>query len=527
MRKHTKIFIIFALLILSIMLLKFYVEYNNTEELKIKIVKEEAKSLSALVVAFRQTYQKTFIKNHISINEKTINLLPVRTTKDIGDTFSKIINNTVKIRTVSDRPRNPINKANNNEMKIINYFNNNKKEKDYFENFNNEIFYYAEPLYIKQSCLKCHGKKEDAIQTVKDNYDTAYDYKLGDLRGILSLEISKDDIINKIDNSYKRNIYGSTIVYFLFLLAIYIMIKIIVKNEDEYTHILEEKIQEEIEINKKIQQLNRELEESEHELQLLNESLEVKVYEEVEKNKKIQTHLFKSEKLASMGEMIGNIAHQWRQPLSTISTGATGLQIKKEHDILDDEFFNDTCEMINKNAQYLSRTIDDFKNFIKGDSELIVFDLTQNIESFFHLVEPSIKRHNLQLVYNLQDNIECESYPNELTQCLVNIFNNAKDILKEKVDDDNRIIKIETLKKDNNKVVIKITDSGGGIPEDILPKIFEPYFTTKHKAQGTGLGLHMTYNLITEGMGGTIEVSNTTFEYNNKNYKGAQFIIEL
>ena len=329
MRKHTKVFIIFALLLFIIIIAKHYVEYNNAEQLKIKIVKEEAKSLTALMVAFRQTYQSAFIDNHIPIDKKTINLLPVRTTKNIGDEFSQIINDAVIIKTVSDRPRNPINKANAHEMKIINYFNNNKKNKYYFENSNNEIFYYAKPLYIKQSCLKCHGKKEDAIQTVRDNYDTAYDYKLGDLRGILSLKISKVDIINQIDSSYERSIYVAIVVYFLFLLSIYIMIKIIVNNEDEHTRILEEKIQSEIEINNKIQHLNRELEESEHELQLLNENLERKVYEEVEKNKKIQTHLFKSEKLASMGEMIGNIAHQWRQPLSTISTGATGLQIKK------------------------------------------------------------------------------------------------------------------------------------------------------------------------------------------------------
>ncbi len=526
MRKHTRVFIIFALLILVIMISKFYIEYQDKAQLKIKIVKEEAKALSAFMVAFRQTYQKSFIENHIPINEKTINLLPVRTTKEIGDTFSRIINNAVIIKTVSDRPRNPINKANTQEMKIINYFNSNKKEKYYFEDLNGEIFYYAKPLYIKQGCLKCHGKKKNAIKTVRDNYDTAYGYKLGDLRGILSLKLSKNDIIKRIDTSYERGIQTAVAVYLLFVLSIYFMIRIIVKNEDEYTGILEEKVQVEIEKNEQIQQLYRELEESEHELQLLNENLEIKIQEEVEKNKKIQTHLFKSEKMASMGEMIGNIAHQWRQPLSTISTGATGLQVKKEYGKLDDEFFNDTCEMINRNAQYLSETIDDFKNFIKGDRELLVFNLSETIGSFVHLIEPSIKRHNINLVLDLQDDIECENYPNELIQCLVNIFNNAKDILKLEIDnEDDRLFMIKTSQKDDN-VVIEIQDSGGGIPEDILHKIFEPYFTTKHKSQGTGLGLHMTYNLVVNGMNGTIEVYNKIYEYNDKSYTGAKFIIK-
>ena len=120
MEKHTKNFIIFALLIFIIIISKFYIEYQSKEQLKINIVKEEALSLSSFMIAFRQTYQNAFINNHIPVDNKTINLLPVRTTKEIGDTFSKIVNNAVTIKTVSDKPRNPVNRANTQEMKIIN-----------------------------------------------------------------------------------------------------------------------------------------------------------------------------------------------------------------------------------------------------------------------------------------------------------------------------------------------------------------------------------------------------------------------
>ena len=129
------------------------------------------------------------------------------------------------------------------------------------------------------------------------------------------------------------------------------------------------------------------------------------------------------------------------------------------------------------------------------------------------------------MILDLQENIKINGYENELTQCLINIFNNAKDVLKEKVKN-NRLIFISTfINKD--KVIIKIKDNGGGIPEDIIGKVFEPYFTTKHQSQGTGLGLHMTYNLIIDGMNGTIEVNNVSYEYENNKYKGAQFTISL
>ncbi len=237
------------------------------------------------------------------------------------------------------------------------------------------------------------------------------------------------------------------------------------------------------------------------------------------------TKLLKSEKLASMGEMIGNIAHQWRQPLSVISTSATGMLVEKEFDVLTDEKFRKSCDDINNHAQYLSKTIDDFRNFIKGDRTKKLFSLTEAIDSFFVLIEGTVKSNHINMIIDLQNNIKIDGYESELTQCVINIFNNAKDALNEN-NVTNKFIFITAVEQDN-KVIIKIKDNAGGIPNNILPKIFEPYFTTKHKSQGTGLGLHMTYNLIVDGMNGTVEASNVDYEYNSKNYTGAEFKICL
>jgi len=255
--------------------------------------------------------------------------------------------------------------------------------------------------------------------------------------------------------------------------------------------------------------------------------LDEKIAQQLAENKKKDEMLFQQSKMVAMGEMIGNIAHQWRQPLSVISTGATGMQMQKEYGILSDDQFNKTCEDINTNAQYLSKTIDDFRNFIKGNRKKTIFKLKEEMKVFLQLVESSIKTYHIDVILDIEENISVNGYKNELTQCLINIFNNAKDILLEIENQKDRLVFISTEIKNDNDVVIKIRDSAGGIPEDILPKIFEPYFTTKHQAQGTGLGLHMTYNLIVDGMNGSIEASNIHYVHNKKDYTGAEFTITI
>ena len=133
--------------------------------------------------------------------------------------------------------------------------------------------------------------------------------------------------------------------------------------------------------------------------------------------------------------------------------------------------------------------------------------------------------NQINIILDLQNEIKINGYENELTQCLINIFNNAKDVLDEKKLE-KKFIFITTYTKNDN-IFIKIVDNAGGIPADVLPHIFEPYFTTKHKSRGTGIGLHMTYNLIVDGMGGTIEANNVSYKYDDKEYTGAEFVITL
>jgi signal transduction histidine kinase len=238
-----------------------------------------------------------------------------------------------------------------------------------------------------------------------------------------------------------------------------------------------------------------------------------------------QSLMFEQAKLADMGEMIGNIAHQWRQPLSVISTASTGILMYKEMDALNDELLEKEMTYINDNAQYLSKTIDDFRDFIKGDRVAINFNLAKNIDKFLNLVTGNIKSNNINVILDIKEDIVLYGYPNELTQCFINIFNNAKDAFNSTTTDEKYFFIATSI--NSNTINITLKDNAGGIPQEIKDKVFEPYFTTKHQSKGTGLGLSMTYSLITDGMDATIETKNVKYIHESIEHYGAEFSITL
>jgi len=188
MNKHYKVYLIFSIIIITIFGAKLYKENIEGQRIANLSMKYEAKSIADFLMAFRTTYQNIFIKNHIQLNEDNIDFLPVRTTSEIAKIFSSL-NAQAIISTISQRPRNIKNLANKRQLEAIKYFAKNK-DKEYLSKNINGIYYYSQPLYITKTCLKCHGKKDKAPEIIKQNYDKAYDYKLGEIRGIIDIEVS-------------------------------------------------------------------------------------------------------------------------------------------------------------------------------------------------------------------------------------------------------------------------------------------------------------------------------------------------
>ncbi|MBU3015246.1 transporter substrate-binding domain-containing protein [Poseidonibacter lekithochrous] len=218
--------------------------------------------------------------------------------------------------------------------------------------------------------------------------------------------------------------------------------------------------------------------------------------------------MLQQSKMASLGEMIGNIAHQWRQPLSSISTTSSGLKLQKEFNHLSDEVLNESLDNITKTTKFLSETIDDFQNYIKEDKLKKEFNISNSIEKVLILMKGSFTNSFIKVEHNLES-ITVNSYENELNQALLNILSNSKDALKN-IDEKYRYMHISSYKTKTH-AVIEVVDNGGGIDEKVIKKVFEPYFTTKHKSQGTGLGLYMTHKIITESMKGSIKIENCSY----------------
>ncbi|WP_321469720.1 PAS domain S-box protein [Halarcobacter sp.] len=221
----------------------------------------------------------------------------------------------------------------------------------------------------------------------------------------------------------------------------------------------------------------------------------------------------------AMGQMIGNIAHQWRQPLSVISAATTGVQIQKALGTLSDESLENSYNSINMQVQYLSNTINTFRDFIKEEKVYKEVILQERVDKSLELLDAALVGNHIELINNIDYSVplKVRLISGEISQVIINIVSNAKDILIE-----NNIkkpwIKIN-LKTKKNKAILSFEDNGGGIPLEIIDKVFEPYFTTKHKSIGTGLGLYMSYKIVVESLSGKLYTKNTQ--------NGAKFYIEL
>ena len=245
---------------------------------------------------------------------------------------------------------------------------------------------------------------------------------------------------------------------------------------------------------------------------------------EIKQNEKIINN---QSKMASMGEMIGNIAHQWRQPLTAISVAAGGIKLGYELNMHEEDEAIRELDSIVDNSQFLSDTIENFQSFLKDNRVTSEFSVKETVERTIAIISANLNSYEINIVNENDKNIRINGIQNDLIQVLLNIINNSSDILKSQKDLNKEKYIIIEIKKDDGFVIIEIQDSAGGVPEDIKSKIFEPYFTTKHQSQGTGLGLYMTHKIVVDNLKGSIVVENCSFKYQNNDYNGAKFTIKI
>lgn len=256
-------------------------------------------------------------------------------------------------------------------------------------------------------------------------------------------------------------------------------------------------------------------------LQSFNSELSKQVQQEVRKQQEQEQLMIHQSRQAAMGEMIESIAHQWRQPLNIIGLAIVNLETNHAFGIRDDKNFEDKLELITLNVRYMSNTIDDFRNFLNPDREIVEFNPQNSIQDVLKIVDAQLKNNNISYEFNSNAIIKISGVENEFTQVLFILINNAKDAIKTLIDMDTikkGSLTINVYEKDEHGF-IEIIDNGGGIPQEILDKIFDPYFTTKFASQGTGIGLHIAKNIVETRMKGSLVAQNIE--------KGCRFTIKL
>lgn len=252
-------------------------------------------------------------------------------------------------------------------------------------------------------------------------------------------------------------------------------------------------------------------------LEQLNTTLEERIQQTIAELRSKDELLIHQNRLAAMGELLTSIAHQWRQPLNNIAICIQTLQFLHQHQELTEEELNQQIETVMDLLTYMSHTIDDFRKFFREDREEQEFVLREEVERSLNLIKAALASSDIQVRIEGDETVRAVGHPNEYSHALMNILHNARDILLERQVADPQIS--IAIFSEADRSVVTVRDNGGGIPVEIMPQIFDPYFTTKGPASGTGIGLYMARTLIERNMGGRLTARNVD--------NGAEFRIEL
>jgi len=314
---------------------------------------------------------------------------------------------------------------------------------------------------------------------------------------------------NRNDRMFKTSIYMLfLLIGLVFFLSIIISL-ILINNFKVLHNSLESKVNEKTK-----------------ELRALNNSLEKKIKTEVENSRKKDQIMFQQARLASLGEMLQNIAHQWRQPLGALTMIIQSFQSKFLSGKLNEEFIESRVEDAGVLAKNMSDTLEDFRTFFDPNKNHKQFSIKKVIEKSLDLTKYQLERDGVKVFFLMNEDIEIYGFENELTHVILNLINNSKDALCENEIDEKSIRII--VKPTAKNVIINVIDNAGGIKSDIMAKVFDPYFTTKHKSIGTGIGLYMSKQMVEKHMNGKISCKNIQHKMGkNELTSCAMFTIEI
>ncbi len=493
--KASYIFNILALVIVALSIF-IYIEFNKTKKSIAKTYNNESVEY---VNQFAQNIGEMILKNideDIYDHLKNNNTLSLK----LEEYLQLFITNRYKYIYLLDRES-----FSTNEYRFLIDGSKNIEEKSEFGELYTplEIEKFNSLYESKESTFFTHDGVESLWMTF------LYPIVINDkVEAILVVDFSMKDYEQILDSlEYFNNTFTKVILFFIAIFFIIVWFSSMDRRR--------EKEKKQAFYNLKLK--SEELREESKKVHKLNSTLEVRVKEELEKNRVKDKQMLEQSRLAQMGEMLSMIAHQWRQPLAAIGSTSASLELKATLGKNDKDTVIKLSSKISEYAQHLSQTIDDFRDFFKTNKKEVESSYCEMIDSILNIVEVSIRNQNIKIIKELNSPERFTTFPNEVKQVILNLMKNAEDIILEKKIED-AYIKITTY-MDGTLHILEISDNAGGVPEDIICKIFDPYFSTKLEKNGTGLGLYMSKSIIEEHCSGRLSLSNSDV--------GAVFKIEL
>ena len=448
------------------------------------------------VLAHDNLTPNPYLRNNVLATEDNRTLIkinPAWMTKQIAEIANSDSDHYYKMSSL--KPINPANKADEFEREALEFFELNKDKQYYYvfpENTKeDDAFDFMGSLKVTAECMNCHAEQG---------------YDIGDIRGGIRISFPMkyyNASLNAI-NEDSSNATNRTIVAG-FIIALLIMLYLL-KNISYKKHI--EEINENLEL--KVSQRTQEL----HELNL---SLEVKIADALEKNRVQNESMLRQSRNVAMGEMIGTIAHHWRQPIATINMQANNLLLDIELEEINLESMKKELEEITQETQTISQLISTFSDLFNTEGSAKTVKIMDVLDDALYVLQASYEELGISVEKEYLSNVEINIVAQELFQVFWNVLNNAKDIFV--LRDVKNPKMILNVWDEEATINVLISDNAGGVKEENLEKIFEPYYTTSEDLNGKGLGLYIADSIMSKILHGTIEVSNGS--------DGADFLIRI
>lgn len=497
-----KIVLVWSVVIGMSVSLYFQLEKNRDdyrELLRQDILHEAVAHFDNMVVArsWNASHGGVYVKAHDGISpnpylrdnvlktekdETLIKINPAWMTRQISELSNKRADYYYKITSLD--PINPQNSADTFETEALGYFEGHKEQPYYWrmgkKGDGSDSFDFMGSLIVTKNCLACHAEQG---------------YVVGDVRGGIRVSIPLDEykksmVFMDVKNGRNKAVFmGLSLLFGLFITFYLWRIERYHKEIGRLTEGLERKVDER----------TRELDE-------MNKTLERRVGDGVKLNRQKDEAMLTQSRYAAMGEMIGMLAHQWRQPIAVIEMGATNMLVDLELELDDKEEMTRQLEVITDETQALSKIITDFSSMFKEESAKSHVRPEELVDEALSIMQSSLEQHNITIVKQYSAENELLLLSRELFQVYLNLLNNAKEILIEREIVEPKIVIL--IEEQDKEILTHICDNAGGIEEAYLNKVFEPYFSTKGEKEGSGLGLFISKSIVEKKLDGLITVEN-------------------